>query len=120
MFEKIANRLLVAIAVFLMTGCESAIAPSNFNFNIKNPAGNYVVVDHGNNEFSIFAHLKNGFATVDKGDHVKAGDLPGKVGNSGNTTEPHLHYHMQNTDKIFMGEGVPVQFINYYENGKYI
>lgn len=94
--------------------------PSNFNFNMKNPAGNYVVIDHGNNEFSIFAHLKNGSVRVAKGNHVEAGDLLGKVGNSGNTTQPHLHYHMQNSAEIFNGEGLPVQFNHYYANGVFI
>ena len=57
--------------------------------------GNYVVLDHGNGEVSFFAHMQNGSVRVRKGDRVKAGQILGLVGNSGDSFEPHLHYQLQ-------------------------
>lgn len=82
------------------------------------PPGNHVVLDHGNSEFSFLAHLKQGSLAVKKGDAVKPGDRIGLCGNSGNTTEPHLHYHLQTTDRFANGEGLPAQFLDYLADGK--
>ena len=102
-----------------LDGIPDAI-PSEFNHDFKQPAGNYVVIDHGNNEFSMLAHLKNGSIVFNKGDLVVAGDIIGSVGNTGNSTEPHLHYHLQNTFKWKNGEGLPAQFQQYIANGQFI
>jgi len=94
--------------------------PSESHYDFKQPAGNYIVIDHGNNEFSMLAHLKKGSLVVNKGDLVVAGEIIGSVGNTGNSTEPHLHYHLQNTSQWRNGEGLPAQFQNYISNGKFI
>ncbi|HWM94106.1 MAG TPA: M23 family metallopeptidase [Thermoanaerobaculia bacterium] len=83
-----------------------------------NPPGNHVVIDHGNGEFSFLAHLKKGSVPIKKGDAVKPGDRIGLCGNSGNTSEPHLHYHLQTTARFGDGEGLPAQFLNYLADGK--
>ena len=49
-----------------------------------------------------------------------AGDVIGECGNSGRSSEPHLHYHMQNTPDIMNGEGLPAQFQNYYANDEVV
>jgi murein DD-endopeptidase MepM/ murein hydrolase activator NlpD len=41
----------------------------------------------------------------------------GLCGNSGNTSEPHLHFHMQTSPRLGQGEGLPTQFTNYQANG---
>jgi murein DD-endopeptidase MepM/ murein hydrolase activator NlpD len=82
------------------------------------PAGNHLVIDHGNGEFSLLAHLRNGSVAPKAGDHVKRGDVIGRCGNSGNTSEPHLHYHLQNAPHFGEGEGLPAQFRNYVADGK--
>ena len=56
--------------------------------------GNYVMIDHGKNEYSLYAHLQPGSVGIRVGDQVKAGDVIGKLGSSGNSTEPHLHFHV--------------------------
>jgi hypothetical protein len=81
-----------------------------------NPAqamGNYVILDHGNDEFSFLAHFQQGTLRVAVGDQVKAGDLLGMCGNSGNTSEAHIHYHLQTTPIFNAGEGLPTQFLGY-------
>jgi len=85
----------------------------------ENPKqGNAVVIDHGNGEFSMLAHLKRGSVKVRAGDKVKAGQEIAQCGNSGNSPLPHLHYHLQTTHDWFKGEGLPVQFHDYVADGK--
>jgi hypothetical protein len=83
-------------------------------------AGNYIIIDHGNNEFSILAHLRRGSIVVKSGEKVQIGQFLGLCGNSGHAAMPHLHYHLQNSPVIFKGEGLPIQFQSYVADGKEI
>ena len=85
--------------------------------NPSQPLGNYVIIDHHTGEFSFLAHLQQGSVTVRPGMQVRRGDVIGKCGNSGNSSEPHLHYHLQNTATFGKGEGMPVQFADFDVNG---
>jgi hypothetical protein len=78
-----------------------------------NPAGNHVVIDLGNDEFAFLAHFQQGSVRVSAGDAVEAGTELGLCGNSGNTSEPHLHFHLQNTPDLMDGEGLPARFRDY-------
>ena len=60
--------------------------------------GNHVVLDLGGGRFAFYAHLQPGSLRVKAGERVKAGQVLGLVGNSGNSTEPHLHFHISNGD----------------------
>jgi hypothetical protein len=57
--------------------------------------GNFVVVRHGPKLFSLYAHLQPGRTHVKPGDDVKRGAVLGLCGNSGHSTEPHLHFQLQ-------------------------
>jgi len=74
--------------------------------------GNYVMIDHGKNEYSLYAHLQPGSVRFHVGAQVKAGDVIGKLGSSGNSTEPHLHFHVCDKPDPLMCAGVPVNFSN--------
>ncbi|MDX1444214.1 MAG: peptidoglycan DD-metalloendopeptidase family protein [Gammaproteobacteria bacterium] len=86
----------------------------------QNPPGNHVVIDHGNSEYSFLAHLQQGSVTVAPGDTVQAGDRVGACGNSGNTSEPHLHYHLQDSPEFGKGRGLPARFNDYRADGERI
>lgn len=86
--------------------------------NANQPAGNQVVLDHGNGEFSFFTHLQRGSVAVQRGAQVRTGDILGRCGNSGHSSEPHLHYHLQNTAEFGRGAGLPAQFNHYIADGK--
>jgi murein DD-endopeptidase MepM/ murein hydrolase activator NlpD len=86
--------------------------------NPKDPMGNHVIIDHGNGEFSFLAHFKKGTVTVKAGAVVKTSDLLGLAGNSGNSSEPHLHYHLQDTAVFRKGRGLPAPFEDYIADGK--
>jgi len=82
--------------------------------------GNYVIIDHGNDEFSVLAHMITGSIPVHPGEIVEKREMIGLCGNSGNSTEPHLHYHLQNSPSISSGEGLPAQFRNYYADDLFV
>ena len=86
--------------------------------NPRMPLGNHVMLDHGNGEFSFLAHLRKGSLKVKAGDRVEAGQVLGACGNSGNSSEPHLHYHLQNSPEFAKGAGLPAQFVNYAADGQ--
>lgn len=88
--------------------------------NNNQPAGNYVIIDHGNGEYSLLAHLKKGSLKVTPGKQVKAGDQLGLSGNSGNSSQPHLHYHLQTGAAFKAGLGLPAPFHKYYSGGRYL
>lgn len=83
-----------------------------------NPAGNHVVLDFGEGEYGFLAHLRKGSVTVQEGDQVIAGGEIGRCGNSGNTSEPHLHFHLQTTPVLGEGEGLPAFFVDYVADGE--
>lgn len=84
--------------------------------NVHDPVmafyGNCVVVDHGNSEYSLMAHLQQGSVTVKAGDRVTAGQVMGKLGNSGDSFGPHLHYQLQSAPLLFHGQSLPFRFQN--------
>ncbi len=84
----------------------------------QHPAGNHVVIDLGNSEYAFLAHMQEGSITVSAGEKVATGDKLGLCGNSGNTSEPHLHMHLQTTPDLTDGEGLPAQFVDYVANGE--
>lgn len=75
-------------------------------------AGNYVMIDHGNGEYSLSAHLQPGSLRVKLGDRVTRGQVIGKLGSSGNSTEPHLHFQLCDAPDALMCTGIPIQFTN--------
>ncbi|HEX2594579.1 MAG TPA: M23 family metallopeptidase, partial [Rhizomicrobium sp.] len=75
-------------------------------------AGNYVMIDHGKGEFALYAHLQPGSVRVKVDDQVKQGQVVGKLGSSGNSTEPHLHFQVCDAADPLMCAGIPVQFSN--------
>jgi murein DD-endopeptidase MepM/ murein hydrolase activator NlpD len=72
--------------------------------------GNTVVIDHGQGEFSFLCHLQKGSIVVKPGQGVRRGQLLGKVGNSGNTTAPHLHWHLGSDADVTRASGLPIRF----------
>lgn len=75
-----------------------------------NIAGNYVVIEHDNGEYSTLAHLRKGSTTVAPGDEVACGDVVGECGNSGMSTEPHLHFQVQDHSNFWLAAGLVPQF----------
>ncbi|MEO7190339.1 MAG: M23 family metallopeptidase [Vicinamibacterales bacterium] len=69
--------------------------------------GNTVVLDLGDGRFATYAHLKSGSVRVAQGDRVVEGQVIARVGNTGNTLGPHLHFQISNDREPLAGEGLP-------------
>ena len=74
---------------------------------LETVGGNHVIVDLGGGRYAFYAHLQPGSVRVKSGDRVKTGQVLGLVGNSGNSTEPHLHFHLSDGNSPLGSEGIP-------------
>jgi murein DD-endopeptidase MepM/ murein hydrolase activator NlpD len=72
--------------------------------------GNVVVIEHPNGEYSHYLHLRHGSLSVKVGDAVKRGQTIARLGNTGNSTEPHLHFQVTDGPDPLLSAGVPVAF----------
>ena len=76
-------------------------------------AGNFVTQDLGGGSYALYAHMQPGSVTVQPGDQVQTGQVLGRVGNSGNSSEPHLHFHVMDGpggSSNLEADGVPYVF----------
>ena len=80
------------------------------SMNPYSALGNAVMIKHREHEVSVLAHLKQGSIQVNVGDKVKRGQIIGLCGSSGNSSEPHIHYHLQNTPIVQNGTGIKCVF----------
>ena len=76
-----------------------------------NPAGNHVVIEFEPERYVFLAHMDSGSIRVEMGDSIRSGDIIGQAGNSGNTSWPHLHMHIQDLPEINSeATGYPYRF----------
>lgn len=80
---------------------------------LETVGGNHVILDIGGGNFAFYAHLQPGSLRVKLGDHVRRGQVVGLVGNSGNSTEPHLHFHIENGSSPLGAEGLPYSLASF-------
>ncbi|MFJ4336565.1 M23 family metallopeptidase [Streptomyces sp. NPDC088915] len=69
--------------------------------------GNHLILDLGDGTHAVYAHLRQGSLAVRAGDRVTAGQELARCGNSGNSTEPHLHFQLMNGPDLDTARGVP-------------
>ncbi|MDR3659711.1 MAG: M23 family metallopeptidase [Mycobacterium sp.] len=80
--------------------------------------GNHVVQDIGGGNFAFYAHLQTGSVAVKPGDRLSTGQVLGRVGNSGNSTAPHLHFHVMSTPDPLRSDGLPFVFRSFRLTGR--
>jgi murein DD-endopeptidase MepM/ murein hydrolase activator NlpD len=80
---------------------------------LETVGGNHVILDIGGGHFAFYAHLQPGSLRVRLGDKVRRGQVLGLVGNSGNSTEPHLHFHIENGSSPLGAEGLPYSLASF-------
>ena len=88
--------------------------PAITSNNVLAPTGNHVFIQMDTGTYLVIAHLKQGSVRVKTGENVEEGQVIGECGNSGNTSEPHIHIHHQRQDPtvfpINFAEGLPLYF----------
>jgi Peptidase family M23 len=80
--------------------------------------GNHVIVEIGGGRYAFYAHMQPGSLRVKVGDKVTRGQVLGLVGNTGNSSEPHLHFHICNSSSEIGCEGLPYALSSYELLGK--
>ena len=87
------------------------------NLNPIYVPGNTVIIKTAIGEYVFFAHFKQHSIVVKQGQKVSTGELLGLCGNSGNSTEPHLHFHLQNDEDMVKATGAKCYFDQLKVNG---
>lgn len=119
------NEDYYAFGQSLVAPCDAVVIAVTEGVNDNTPGqmnpdkltGNSVVLKTAANEYLLLAHLKLNSIKVNVGDAVKKGQLLGLCGNSGNSSEPHLHFHIQNRDKMEGATGIKCYFEKILVNG---
>lgn len=101
----VANAVVVAVRGNMS---ESASMSARHVRNpLQNASGNFVVLDLGSGRYAFYEHLKPGSLRVRAGDHVTAGQMIASLGYTGDSTGPHLHFHVADGPSPVAAEGVP-------------
>ncbi|MFI8927351.1 M23 family metallopeptidase [Streptomyces sp. NPDC053474] len=98
------NSLLGLLYFFFVEGTVRGAAPP------RRVIGNHVVLDLGDGVHAAYAHVRRGSLTVRAGDRVRVGQVIGQCGNSGNSTEPHVHFQLMDGPDIETARGVPFRW----------
>jgi len=85
---------------------------------LETVGGNHVILDLGQGRYAFYAHLQPGSLRVKVGDKVRRGQVVGLVGNSGNSTEPHLHFHISDANSPLGSDGLPYLLPAFEAQGK--
>lgn len=93
-----------AIASMMVEGLVREVAGSRYLL------GNHVVLDLGDGSYATLAHLQRGSTAVLPGQQVGRGEVVGRCGNSGNSSEPHLHFQLMDHPWFFIAAGLPFVF----------
>lgn len=81
--------------------------------DVQQVAGNYIILQCGKNVYAALVHLQKGSISVTPGQKISKGDLLGRVGHSGNSFAPHLHFQLMDSSDIATANGIPCAFEKY-------
>jgi hypothetical protein len=81
--------------------------PDPKTITLENVDGNHIVLDLGHGKYAFYAHLQRHSLRVAKGDRVKRGQTLALLGNTGNTSAPHLHFHLMDGISVLGSSGLP-------------
>lgn len=98
---------------------EDQIPDKPGRIKIADAGGNYAIVKIGENKFAFYAHMQKGSIKVKIGDKLTRGQEIGLVGNAGNSTGPHLHFHVCDNASPLFANGVPFVIDQFNVQGKY-
>lgn len=92
---------------------------TNLRADVRMITGNYVIIQYAERVFAALCHLRMGSVAVASGQRVNTGELLGRVGHSGNSYMPHLHFQLMDHLDIAVSHGLPCVFATYevWRNG---
>jgi hypothetical protein len=91
--------------------------PRIFRNDPRRLLGNAIAISHANGEFSYYGHLQQASIQVNEGQLVRRGALLGRVGNSGQSPGPHLHFHLMEGPNLLIDQGLPAKFSHFSAGG---
>ena len=97
---------------------ESDTVSANPRHSLDEAAGNYIALDLGKGRYALYEHLVPGSLRVATGDRVRRGQVIASLGFTGDSTEPHLHFHVADSPSPLTGEGLPFVFERFQVHGK--
>jgi len=97
---------------------EPGTLPDPKTINMQNVDGNHIVIDLGDGVYAFYAHLQKGSVQVSPGDRVKRGQVLAKLGNTGNTSGPHLHFHLMEGASVLCSNGIPYTIDSFAMTGQ--
>lgn len=98
---------------------ESKTISDHLKYPADQATGNYISIDIGDRIYAFYEHLKPGSIRVKQGQKVKKGDIIAALGFTGQTTGPHLHFHLANQNSPLGAEGVPFVLEKFHTVGTY-
>jgi murein DD-endopeptidase MepM/ murein hydrolase activator NlpD len=101
------------VVVNLYDGADAQVPGQITGITTDNIGGNMIVVDIGGGNYAFYAHLQRGSLKVALGDRVKTGDVIALLGNTGNTTAPHLHFHVMDGPSPLDANGLPYVYTHF-------
>ncbi len=117
-----ADVLAVADATVAATRddmAESATISAHRKHALQDATGNYIALDLGGGRFAFYEHLKPGSVRVATGQHVRRGEVIAALGFTGDSTGPHLHFHVADALSPLGAEGLPFVFDHFRVLGRY-
>jgi murein DD-endopeptidase MepM/ murein hydrolase activator NlpD len=112
---RLGQRFAVDFAALLDAEGRSHVGPNDENSSffaygqpiLAEAGGNEVILDLGDGTFVAYGHFAPGSVQVKAAQRVRRGDVLGKLGNSGNSTGPHLHLQVMNAASFLDADGLP-------------
>jgi hypothetical protein len=116
------ERPIVNLLCDVSAALKNAITFNPEKDDIQTVAGNYIIMKCADHVYAAFAHLQTGSVTVSAGQIVKKGNVLGKVGHSGNSIAPHLHFQLMDSSDLRSAKGIPCAFERYelFQNGEWV
>jgi murein DD-endopeptidase MepM/ murein hydrolase activator NlpD len=94
---------------------------SNPDLTFKEAGGNHVILSIGGGRYAFYAHLKPGSIEVEEGDHVRSGQRIARLGNSGYSSGPHLHFHVMDAPvPLGADHNLPYVFDSFVYQGRFV
>src|SRR5262249_8697660 len=99
----------------ILPASEPALAAK---LTVDNIDGNHIIMDIGDGVYAMYAHFLKGSLLVKPGDKVKKGQEIAKLGNTGNSNAPHLHFQVMNGPSLLDADGLPYVLDNFGYQGQ--